>query len=87
MSTSIERRLNKLEEIRDRNNVGCEVDISLERMGTSRAEMLADFGSLVAFRNWLVTDHREWRGDPDISTKWAAIFERHEALQTAGPGA
>lgn len=53
MSTTIERRLNKLEEIRDRNDVGSEVDISLERMGTSRAEMLADFGSLTAFRDWL----------------------------------
>ena len=49
MSTTIERRLNKLEEIRGRNDVGSEVDISLERMGTSRAEMLADFGNLTAF--------------------------------------
>ena len=49
----IERRLNKLEEIRDRSDIGKEVDISLEKMGTSRAEVLADFGSLAAFRDWL----------------------------------
>jgi hypothetical protein len=62
MST-IERRLNKLEEIRDRNDVGSEVDNALEKMGTSRAAMLADFGSLTAFRDWLAariaaTDHQ-----------------------------
>lgn len=53
MSTALERRMSKLEEIRDRNDIGKEVDISLEKMGTSRAEMLADFGSLSAFRDWL----------------------------------
>jgi hypothetical protein len=46
MST-IERRLNKLEEIRNRNDVGDEVDKLFEKMGTSRAAMLADFGTLM----------------------------------------
>jgi len=46
-------RLSKLEEIRGRNDEGSDVDMSLEKMGTSRAAMLADFGSLTAFRNWL----------------------------------
>lgn len=50
---AIERRLNRFEEIRDRDDVGSEVDIELERMGTSRAALLADFGSLFAFRDWL----------------------------------
>ena len=63
MSTPIERRLNKLEEIRNRNEVGSEVDIALERRGTSRAAVLADFGTLSAFRDWLTarsaaTDHQ-----------------------------
>ncbi|MBL8396234.1 MAG: hypothetical protein JNK99_16055 [Candidatus Accumulibacter sp.] len=53
MSGPLERRLSKLEEIRERNGVGSDVDISLKKMGTSRTEMLADFGSLVAFRDWL----------------------------------
>ena len=51
---AIERRLHKLEEIRDRDDVGSEVDIELERMGASRGALLADFGSLIAFRDWLV---------------------------------
>ncbi len=55
MSTALERRMAKLEEVRDRNDVGSEVDISLERMGTSRATLLADFGSLPAFRDWLAS--------------------------------
>jgi hypothetical protein len=102
MSTPIERRLSKLEEIWDRNGVGSDVDMSLARMGTSRAEMLADFGSLSAFRDWLAariagTDHpsgvatssnyRQWQGDGAVSAKWDAILDRHAALQTAAPGA
>ncbi len=87
MSAALNRRLSKVEEISARGEIGTEVDRSLEKMGTSRAAMLADFGSLSAFRDWLVTDRPEWRGDPDIYAKWDAIFERHEALQTAGPGA
>ena len=50
---AIEVRLSKLEEIRDRDDAGSEVDIELEAMGTSRAALLADFGSLFAFRDWL----------------------------------
>ena len=102
MSTPIERRLNKLEEIRNRNEVGSEVDIALERRGTSRAAVLADFGSLAKFRDWLVaritaTDHqaavpiaahqRKWQGDCAISAKWNAILDQDNALQTAAPGA
>ena len=97
MST-IQRRLNKLEEFRARNEVGSEVDIALEKMGTSRAVMLADFGSLTAFRDWLAariaaTDHQagipiaahhqKWQGDSAVAAKWDAIFDRHDALQTA----
>ncbi len=101
MST-IERRLNKLEGNRDRNDVGREVDNALEKMGTSRAAMLADFGSLTAFRDWLkariaaadhqaeaptAAPHRKWQGDCAVSVKWNAILDQHEALQTAAPGA
>jgi len=53
MNGPLGRRLSKLEEIWDRNGVGSDVDMSLEKMGTSRAAMLVDFGSLTAFRNWL----------------------------------
>jgi hypothetical protein len=98
MSTALERRMSKLEEIRDRNDIGKEVDISLEKMGTSRAAMLADFGSLSAFRDWLAgriaatdrqagvpiaSNYRQWQGDCAVSAKWDAIFKRHEALPTA----
>ena len=101
MST-IERRLNKLEGNRDRNDVGREVDNALEKMGTSRAAMLADFGTLTAFRDWLTarsaaadhqdeapiaSHHRQWQGDRAVSAKWNAILDQHEALQTADPGA
>ncbi len=97
MST-IERRLNKLEEIRGSNDVGREVDNALEKMGTSRAAMLADFGTLAKFRDWLAariaaTDHqagvpiaaphRKWQGDRAVSVKWNAILDQYEALQTA----
>ena len=51
--TALERRMAKLEGIRDRNDVGSEVDRLLEKAGTSRANVLADFGSLTAFRDWL----------------------------------
>jgi hypothetical protein len=96
MSATLNKRLSKVEEIRDRNDIGKEVDISLEKMGTSRAAMLADFGSLSAFRDWLAgriaaTDrqagvptaehNRKWQGDCAISAKWDAIFDRHEVLQ------
>ena len=97
MSTPIERRLNKLEKI-SRNDVGNEVDNVLEKMGTSRAAMLADFGTLTKFRDWLTariaaTDHqagvpiavhpRKWQGDSAVSVKWNAILDQYEALQSA----
>lgn len=50
----LQRRISKLEELRHHNDGEREVDIELERMGTSRAAVLADFGSLIAFRDWLV---------------------------------
>jgi len=50
----LQRRLSKVEKLRNRNDGEREVDIELERMGTSRAAVLADFGSLIAFRDWLV---------------------------------
>jgi len=53
MSAALNKRLSKVEEISARSDIGIEVDRSLENMGTSRAAMLADFGSLTAFRNWL----------------------------------
>jgi hypothetical protein len=67
-------------------------------MGTSRAAMLADFGTLSAFRDWLTarsaaTDHqagvliaahhRKWQGDSAVSVKWNAILDQCEVLQTA----
>ena len=87
MSGPLERRLSKLEEIRERNGVGSDVDISLKKMGTSRTEMLADFGSLVAFRDEVQqttsSNYRQWQGDGAVSAKWDAILQRHEALPTA----
>ncbi len=101
MSAALNKRLSKVEEISARSEIGTESDRCLEKMGTSRAAMLADFGSLRAFRDWLaaritVTDHRagvqttssnyrQWQGDCAVSAKWNAILERHEALQTAAP--
>ena len=49
----LQRRLSKVEKLRNRNDGEREVDIELERMGTSRAALLADFGSLFEFRDWL----------------------------------
>lgn len=49
----LQRRLSKVEKLRNRNDGEREVDIELERMGTSRAALLDDFGSLFAFRDWL----------------------------------
>jgi hypothetical protein len=53
MSAALNKRLSKVEEISARSEIGTEVDRSLEKLGTSRAEVLADFGSMVAFRDWL----------------------------------
>jgi hypothetical protein len=96
MSAALNKRLSKVEEISARSEIGTEVDRSLEKLGTSRAAMLADFGSLSAFRDWLAgriaaTDrqagvpiaenYRQWQGDCAVSAKWDAIFDRHEVLQ------
>ena len=64
MSAALNKRLSKVEEISARSEIGTEVDRCLEKMGTSRAEMMADFGSLVEFRDWLAgriaaTDRRD----------------------------
>ena len=48
---ALQRRLSKVEKLRNRNDGEREVDIELERMGTSRAALLDDFGSLFAFRD------------------------------------
>jgi len=97
MSTPIERRLNKLEETRNRNDVGSEVDRFLEKAGTSRATLLADFGNLTAFRHWLAariagtghqagvaiaTPYRQKQFDGAVSAKWNAILDQREVLQT-----
>jgi hypothetical protein len=102
MSAALNKRLSKVEEISARSEIGIEVDRSLEKMGTSRAEMLADFGSLVAFRDWLAgriaaiddqaevtmaLGYRQRQVDSAVSAKWDAILERHEALQTGAPPA
>lgn len=96
---AIERRLHKLEEIRDRNDIGKEVDKLFEKMGTSRAAMLADFGSLVVFRDWLAaqaaaqagvsiaSNYRHRQVDCSISAKWKAILDQYEALQSGAPAA
>jgi hypothetical protein len=96
MSAALNKRLSKVEEISARREIGTEVDRSLEKLGTSRAAMLADFGSLSAFRDWLagriaatdrqagvpIAEHyREWHGDGAVSAKWDAILDRHELLQ------
>ena len=99
---AVERRLHKLEEIRDRNDVGGAVDNAFEKMGTSRAAMLADFGTLIAFRDWLtarraapdhptevqiVPHYRKLQGDSAASVKWNAIFHQYDAKKTAVSGA
>ncbi len=102
MSAALNRRLSKVEEISARGEIGTEVDRCLEKMPTSRAEMLADFGSLVAFHDWLAgriaaiddqaevtlaPGYRQRQVDGAVPAKWDAILERHEALQTADTGA
>ncbi|MEF8728075.1 MAG: hypothetical protein V5B34_07660 [Accumulibacter sp.] len=96
MNAALNRRLSKVEEISARSEIGTEVDRYLERMGTSRAEMLADFGSLAAFRDWLAagiaatdgqagvtiaTRYRQRQVDRAVSEKWDAIVDQHEVLQ------
>ncbi len=50
----LERRLTKLEQYRQSNDAGSELDRLLEKAGTSRAAVMAEFGSLRAYRDWLV---------------------------------
>ncbi len=47
----LERRLTKLEQCRQQNDVGCKLDQLLEKAGTSRAVVMTGYGSLQAFRN------------------------------------
>ncbi|MEF8725060.1 MAG: hypothetical protein V5B30_21720 [Candidatus Accumulibacter delftensis] len=54
----LQRRLTKLEQYRQSNDVGWELDRAFERAGTTRAAVMAEFGSLWAYRDWLVTQDR-----------------------------
>lgn len=49
----LQRRLTKLEQHRPRNDVGWELDHLLEKAGTSRAAVMAEYRSLQAFRDCL----------------------------------
>ena len=49
----LQRRLTKLEQFRQHNGVGWELDQLLEKAGTNRAAVMAEFGSLRACRDWL----------------------------------
>ena len=49
----LERRLTKLEQYRQSDDVEWELDRLLEKAGTSRAAVMAEFGSLWAYRDWL----------------------------------
>lgn len=49
----LQRRLSRLEALRHHNDGETEVDIELKRMGASLAAVLADFGSIFAFHDWL----------------------------------
>jgi len=99
MIAALNKRLSRVEEISARREVGTELDRSLPNMGTSRAELLADFGSLSEFRDWLaaraaaqagvpiVSNDRQWQGDGAVSAKGDAILEPHGARETAAPAA
>ena len=50
----LERRLTKLEQYRQSNDAGSELDRLLEKAGTSRAAVMDEFGSLLAYRDWLL---------------------------------
>ena len=54
----LQRRLTKLEQYRRSNDVGWELDRAFERAGTTRAAVMAEFGSLWAYRDWLVAQDR-----------------------------
>ncbi|EXI77138.1 MAG: hypothetical protein AW10_03979 [Candidatus Accumulibacter appositus] len=49
----LQRRLTKLEQHRQCNDVRCKLDWLLEKAGTSRAAVMAEYGSLHAFRDCL----------------------------------
>jgi hypothetical protein len=49
----LQRRLTKLEQYRQSNDAGSELDRLLEKAGTSRAAVMDEFGSLLAYRDWL----------------------------------
>lgn len=49
----LQRRLKKLEQHRQQNGEGCKLDWLLEKAGTSRAAVMAEYGSLHAFRDCL----------------------------------
>jgi hypothetical protein len=49
----LQRRLTKLEQYRQSDDVEWELDRLLEKAGTSRAAVMAEFGSLWAYRDWL----------------------------------
>jgi hypothetical protein len=50
----LECRLTKLEQYRLSNDAGSKLDRLLEKAGTSRAAVMDDFGSLLAYRDWLL---------------------------------
>ncbi len=49
----LQRRLTKLEQYRQQNDVGYKLDLLLEKAGTSRAAVMAEYGSLHVFRDCL----------------------------------
>ena len=51
----LQRRLTKLEQCRQQNDVACKLDRLLGKAGTSRAAVMAEHGSLQAFRDCLET--------------------------------
>ena len=58
----LKRRLTKLEKYRQHNDAGWELDRLFEKVGTSRAAVMADLGSLRAFRDWLNTQEPATEG-------------------------
>ena len=49
----LKHRLTKLEQYRQSNDVGWELDRAFEKAGTTREAVMAEFGSLWAYRDWL----------------------------------
>ena len=54
----LKRRVTKLEQYRQSNDVGWELDRAFERAGTTRAAVMTEFGNLRAYRDWLVAQDR-----------------------------